>query len=341
MKWLFCCTALLWTLTCLATTRTDTVVLYNGQVLIGEIKGVKGGMMSIDDEDLGVIRVKLYKIKKARSPRQYRIVTISKEEWYGSLEPAGIAGHIYITLNHQDSAIMLAVENINIMQPLETKFLKRLNGNVSLGFSYTKSSSIGQLNLSSSVTYATKLLENSLSASAMSTIDSGAFSRDNESVEMLSVYNFSPTWVGALILNYQRNLELSIARRFQQTVSAGNKLLVRKNCELLALSGLAFNEERSTSGEDSKLLLEIPVSLRFALYQFNHPNIQLTTTQAGFISLSQKGRIRYSGNITLYIELLNDFYINISSYSSYDSKPPESNSNQFDFGVTFGISYKF
>ncbi len=57
----------------------------------------------------------------------------------------------------------------------------------------------------------------------------------------------------------KRNLELSLARRFQEMIGAGNKVLVRNNMELLVTSGLSFNQEKSTEDVKSGVLLEVPI----------------------------------------------------------------------------------
>lgn len=325
------------------TLRTDTVILYNGQILIGEIQALDAGVLRITDADLGQLKVKLYKIRKIYSVKSFRIVSIEKQEYFGYLRPSEKDGHAYVQLSSSDSLIVMPIEAISEVYPLEKGFWKRLNGNVSLGFSFSKSSSIGQFNLSSTTKYTTKLIETSLIGSALASIDSISFSRDNENLELLSIYNFSPSWFGAVTLNYQRNLELSIARRYQQILGGGSKLLVRKHVELLGLSGLAFNQEKSTTSEDVRFLMEIPASFRLALYYFSRPNIQFTTSQSVFISLSEKGRVRYSGSTSIYFEMLSDFYLNVTSYTNYDTKPPDksANQNKFDFGMTFGVSYKF
>jgi hypothetical protein len=332
------------TIACKAgTARTDTVVLYNGQILIGEIQSIDAGVLRINDADLGQLKVKLYKIRKAYSIKQFRIVSIEKKEYFGYFRPSDKDGYVHFRLSPGDSLVIMPIEAINEVHALEKGFWKRLNGNATLGFSFSKSSSIGQFNLGSTTKYTTKLIESTLTASALASLDSISFSRDNENVELLTIYNFSPSWFGAVALNYQRNLELSIARRYQQMIGGGTKLLTKKHFELLGLTGLAFNQEKSTSSDEVRLLMEIPVSFRLALYFFSRPNIQITTSQGGFISLSEKGRIRYSGTTSLYFEVLSDFYLNITSYANYDSKPPDKSAtqNKFDFGGSFGVSYKF
>jgi hypothetical protein len=318
---------------------TDSIFLYNGQVLIGQIQGAQTGVITIDDIDLKLTNVKLYKIRRLSSPHRFRIETTGRNIYYGSLEAAEQNGHINIIME-DSSRLLLALVNINLLIPLERDFFKRLDGNLSAGFSYTKSSNIGQVNFNGTATYATRLFENQLSASELGSIDSGKFSRDNENVELFSNYNITPSWFAAGLLNYQRNLELSISRRYQEMIGGGNKLVVQKSWQLLAITGIAFNQEKSTSGELSGLLLEIPVMLRFNLYKFTHPNIQITSSQTAYISLGQQGRIRYSGSTTFAWELVRYFYLDINPYTNFDSKPPGTSST-FDFGISISISYRF
>lgn len=338
MRFFLAITHLLISIVCFAeTSRRDTVRLYNGQILIGEIRQVEGGILTIKDADLSEIKVKLYKIKSMQSPQEFRITTVHKEQYYGYIKPAA-NGRINIMRSNDSLPVNLGIEEINLMVALENTFLQKLKGSLGLGFSYTKSSDIGQLNFNANLAYAGRSFEHELNASAIGSIDSSKFSRDNENLELLSLYNITPTWFGSVLLTYQRNLELSIARRYQEMIGGGKKLWVRKNLQLSLMSGIAFNQEKNTSGDESKLLIEIPVSLRFNLYQFSHPNIQITTSQTGYISMSQLGRIRFSGTSSFRVELLDDFYFNVNPYTNYDSKPPVEG-NKFDFGVTFGLSY--
>ena len=320
----------------------DTIFLYNGQMILGEVLSVEAGILRIEDVDLGVLSIKLYKIKKMHTPLVCRITTISKAEYYGSIRPAERNGYVYI-LQQNAPAVMIAIEEINDLMPIEKQFWKRLNGNITLGFTYTKSSGIGQLNIASSVSYATKHLENKISFSSISSLDSSEFSRDNEDLELFTLYNITPTWFASGSFRYQRNLELSIARRLQEMIGGGNKLIVAKKCQLLALSGLSFNKEKSTSGEVSNVQLEIPFSFRFSLYIFSKPNLQIESSQTGYVGVTEKGRFRYSGSTNLYYELFKDFKLNTGSYINYDNKPPSDGSadNNFDYGLTFGITYRF
>lgn len=318
----------------------DSLFLYNGQILIGSIKGVSLGVLSFDDKDLKIVNVKLYKIKRLRADNNiFRIETIANDVYYGTIQPSDKNGYISIVTPEKKARIELTA--INVLISMDKHFFKRLNGSVSLGFSYTKSSQIGQLNLSGQVGYATRHIENELSVSSLSSIDTSTFSRTNENVALFSNYNITPVWFVAGQLNYQRNLELSIKKRWQQIAGGGKKLIVAKNMTLLAMSGLAFTQETSTDDVNSGLLLEVPLILRYNFFQFQHPNLQISANQTTYFGITQSGRIRMDLNTSFSWELVRYFYLTMSPYMSFDNRPPVGTASNVDYGLVFGISYKF
>lgn len=317
----------------------DSLFLYNGQVLIGEMQGIALGEVRIDDLDLKMVNVKLYKIRVLRTSRRYKIELDDKELFYGTLRTGTQDGWVEIQADN-GHVVPVSMEQLHVVIPLEKQFLKSLHGNLSAGFSYTKSSGVGQVNLSSSVVYAARKFEYQFSASANYSIDSVSFSRDREELSLMAGYNVTPTWFISASGSYQRNLELSIARRFQEMVGAGNKLFVRKHWQLYGISGMSFNQELSTAGESAGLLLELPLIFRFNFFQFQHPNIQISSTQAAYFGLTQFGRVRIEGNTSFSWELIRYFYITLNPYTNFDNQPP-AGSNKYDYGVVLSITYKF
>lgn len=317
----------------------DTLVLYKGEVLIGNIRGGQLGDISLDELILKQINVKLHRIKVLKTWRRFKIQTNSRQIYYGVMKQSSKDGWTTVVLDNADS-VELKITDIDIITTLEKNFFQQLNGNLSAGFSYSKSSGIGQINLSSNFQYATEKIEYNVSASAIWSIDTTEFSRDREDAGMFVNWNFQPTWFTTGGLYYQRNLELSLARRYQELVGAGNKIFIRRTWQLLALSGLTFNQELSTAKTASGLLLEIPLIVKFNFYKYSRPDIQISSTQSVFFGLTQAGRIRYDNKISFSWQVIRYFYITLNPYSSYDSKPPEGNS-KFDYGIAFSVTYKF
>jgi hypothetical protein len=123
-----------------------------------------------------------------------------------------------------------------------------------------------------------------LTTSEYVSYDSSKFSRDREQYQLFATYSFRPAWFAAGLINYQRNIELSLASRFQQMIGAGNKTVTRKDLRLYFVSGLTFSNEVSTEGTSSGLLLELPLMMWFSFFKFKDPNLQISSSRR-FISV--------------------------------------------------------
>jgi Protein of unknown function, DUF481 len=318
----------------------DTIVLYNGQVLIGDVQGADLGSISIDDMDMKMQNIKLFKIKVLVIRERFKIETVDKRIIYGSMRTTDKNGWVVIhTVEGED--IPMHITRLFHLISMDANFFKRLNGNVAAGLSFTKSSGIGQVTFSANLQYATRLVNYQLISSSISSIDSGNFSRDNENIQLLASYDLTPTWFIGTAIQYQRNLELSISRRYLGMIGPGNKLFIKRTWTLTAVTGMSFSTEKSTEGISSDLLYEIPLMFQFNFYQFQNPDIQITSNQSVYYSLSQSGRIRYDGSTNFSWQLIRYFYLNINPYINFDSKPPAGSGSTFDFGLVVGLSYKF
>lgn len=317
----------------------DSIFLYNGTVLIGDVKGATLGELTIDADGLQVMEVKQYRIKTIKTFHRCKLETNNKVIYFGTLAESPKDGWVTIDTNNGQT-VEARIIDISYIIPFERKFIEQLNGNFSAGFSFAKSSNLGQVNFSGKVRYATERFDYELNLSTIGSIDSSRYSRDREDAGITVAYNLKAAWFIAAGLSYQRNLELSIDRRFQELVGAGNKVFSKKYWMLRAISGLAFSEEKNTDGTESGVLLEIPVILRFDFFKYNRPNIQISASQSGFVGLTQKGRIRSETNVYFSWELVRRFYFTLNPYASSDNQAPEQ-SSKFDYGLAVSLSYRF
>ena len=296
------------------------------------------GILSFKDDDLSMLNIKVNKLKWISAEQHlFRIETADEELYYGRIVPDTIPGRVIILsgINRISEPII----SINSLLSFRKKFSDRLEGNVSAGYSFTRSSDIGQLNVSFLLKYITSKNQLELSGSTIGTFDSSRYSRDREDVKLQDYYYFTRSWFMALSVNYQRNLQLSIARRYSEMAGLGNKFIVNTHFQALGITGISLNQEKSIEGDVSPVLVEIPLILRLNYFKFKKPNIQFGTTQTVYVSLSQKGRVRYDGNTTLYWEIIRNFSINLTFYNSYDNQPPDPTSSKKDYGIVFGLTY--
>jgi hypothetical protein len=205
----------------------------------------------------------------------------------------------------------------------------------------SKSSNIGQVNFHGNAAFATRKVDYAAVASVIGSIDTGQYSRDNEYIQLYAAYNLTPTWFLSAAAQYQRNLELSIGRRFLELLGGGKKLVIKQTWELVAVTGISLTQEKSIAGETKGSSFEIPAMIRFDFFRFRDPDIQVTSIETLYYSLSEAGRVRFDGSTSFSWQLVRYFYFKISPYSNYDSKPPAASKSNFDYGIVVSLSYKF
>jgi len=279
--------------------KKDTLFFNNGEVLIGELKQITYGKATFDSDAIGLITIKMYKVRSAHTTiGTLRVETIDNKKIYGKLEPTKSKDTVYIV--DGITRVKIPLNQVSTVTALRRNFFDQLDGNVSAGFSFSHSSSIGQVNLNADIKYTTRWLETELIVSTLSSIDSSHYIRDQESQQLSSYHYINSTdWIIGAGLSHQRNQELSLAYRYQGLLGGGNKFLTTETMNAMVLTGLAFSEEKSldpsaTSGSE----MDIPVILQINFFRYTHPNMQITMNNAGYVSLTQAGRYRYDGTIT-------------------------------------------
>ena len=317
----------------------DSLYLTNGQLLIGDLKSISLGKINFDADNLQLLSIKSNRIKtiQARS-HLYRIQTINRTIYYGNLL-AGETGTVRIVNN--DTIMELKIDEIGILLPLRGKTGSFWQGNASAGYSYTRSSEIGRFNSDYSVSFTTKkYLAISQGALILTQTDS-TLEADNASVLFAGSYLFDAVWDGSIFFNYQRNLELGLARRYQEGLGLGLTFLSKVHVRARAIAGVVFNQEKSTEDVFTPTQLEIPLIISFSFFRFNKPDMTLSIRQSFYAGITQAGRFRQEGNLTINWKIISDFSINLQLYDNYDNQPPGLNAASFDYGVVFGLNYKF
>ena len=318
----------------------DTLFFSNGSLIIGELKKIKLGLVTFDPDDANDITVQLRKLKTITAgSKVFRIETIDDRLFFGTIAAHPSPNSIYV-VSATDS-ISLNLEDISVLYAFERSIAQRFSGSVGLGYSYTRSSGFGRVNFDTKLKYVSRKEELSLGASGIFTLYDSLFSRDKEEISLRYNYYFIRTWFATAFLVYQRNLELGLARRFQEGLGIGNKFITSKHVYAWARSGAVINQEKSTEDVSSGVLTELFGQFEINFFRFEKPEINFLMGQTFYYSLSQSGRFRTDGSISVTWEVFEDFNLSLEPYNSYDSKPPVEGSHTFDYGVVFGINYKF
>ncbi|RPA68884.1 DUF481 domain-containing protein [Cyclobacteriaceae bacterium YHN15] len=317
----------------------DTVYLRNGQIMIGQLNKISLGVIEFDDVDLSLQNVRYHKIKTIKAVmRTYRIETIDKKVYFGIIKPSEVYGEVVI----DDGFIEKAYPIVDLYKlvTLEKKFIKKIKGTVGLGYSYTKSSDIGRTNFDWDFKFTEEKYEVDFSGSFIFTNNQGEKIRDREAVSLAWLYNISPVLIGGLGLNYQRNIELGLASRFQQFFGFGRRFLFKSNLQGVLISGAVINQERPLEGSSTGSLYELPLQFKLDYFHYAAPNLSFSFVPKFFLGLNQEGRKRYDGDIRVNWEVINNLNLSLQFYSNFDNRALEGSNTNFDYGMVFNVGYK-
>jgi hypothetical protein len=317
----------------------DTLFFTNKSMLIGELISIKLGRIEFDGDGVGIVKVKYDKVSTIQASKHYfRIETVQRDIIPGFIEASVNRGKIIAKTAYESKEI--AIGDIASMFKFGTKWSTRINGNVGAGYTYTKSSQIGRFNADGAIFYHNEKTEVELGGNMIFTSDSVTSVVERANLNLRYNYYFSKYLFGVALVNYQRNTELGLNKRWQQALALGYKFLLTRHSQGVVITGLAINREQDLK-LNSTNNQEWIVQGKYNFFSFSKPNISLGTTQTLYFSLSQKGRTRYDGDINLNWELISDFSLSLNFYNNYDSKSPTTGGARSDYGFVAGLSYKF
>ncbi|HEY5746151.1 MAG TPA: DUF481 domain-containing protein [Chryseolinea sp.] len=270
--------------------------------------------------------------------RNFRVETLQGEVLEGYLTRSDTAGMVWVSTSSKRKKIQ--VNDIVEMSYYGKTWKSRITGNASSGFTYTKSSQIGRLNMDGLLRYNTSKNQTQLQGSMIMTYDSVDVGVERANVDMSYGYAFGTEWAAIVLVRYQRNVELGLDRRWQEAIGIARRFMTNKTQQASVVPGIAVNQERNLEGTESSTA-EALLQLNYDLYSFISPNLTINFAETGYVSLTESNRIRSDGDISFDYELIKDFYINLQFFHNYDSRSPATDKPNVDYGFVAGLRVKF
>jgi hypothetical protein len=318
--------------------KTDIVTLANGDRITGEVSVLSRGRLEFKTDDEGTIYIEWDKIATVTASAQFDLGTTDGRTFVGSLE-AGPNRSIVVT--QSTGPVSLAMDEVTDIARLGASFWAKLDGSIDLGFSYTRSSDIAQLNLNASSLYRSPSFEARLSLSGTSTQTSDEEGRDDRAALQASYIRYrGARWFVGAGAGFESNESLGISLRSQVSGAVGQRLVNTNKAQLSVGGGLSFNDEHGVDTEPTQNV-EAIATFRTSYYSYDSPKTNLDLGFQYFPSLSDFGRQRIQFDSTVKREVWKDVYLAVNIFDTFDSRPPSADADKNDVGVvlSFGWSY--
>ena len=318
--------------------KTDTVYLYNGDRITGEVKRFEYGVLFFKTDGMGTLNIEFDRIRTFYSTQQFTIQTASGLRFFGSIDTSHTDG--YVNLKVKSLNIPVPISDIVEIYPVKNAFWKRLDGSVDLGYSYTKASTISQLNFSGNISYRVQKSYTEINGNSILTDQQDRDRIRKQDFSALYDHFFKKGWFAGTFAGAQQNTELGTIYRYYGGLGVGNDLVQNNLHVLSGVLGLMYTTEKAES--DSIInSVEGVMQWKYKMFRFHNPDINISSAFNLYPSITSIGRFRLEYTLNAQIEIFNDFFFGLNFYDNYDSKPIDNTAATNDWGVTTSIGYSW
>jgi hypothetical protein len=318
--------------------RTDVVTLANGDRITGEVIRLERGQLEFKTDDAGTLYLEWDKLVSVVANRVVEALTRDGTRFLGTLERGADRT---ITVSGPAGVQTLPMSEVTLLTPIGRSFWSRLDGSIDVGFSYTRSSGVAQLNLNWETVFRKPASSTRLTASFTQTAQDDEDDRDDRGYVELSYLRYPwQKWFITGFGRFETNESLGLDLRTQGAIAVGPRLINGPRAQMAAGAGLAVNDERGVD-VDSTRNIEALFIFRTAYYTYDRPKTNLDISLQYYPSLSDTGRHRVQFDASAKRELWKDFYVSVNIYNTYDNRPPNPAANSNDVGVVLSIGWSY
>ncbi|WP_163409212.1 DUF481 domain-containing protein [Flavobacterium ajazii] len=315
---------------------TDTLVLKNDDVIIGEIKIMNKGVLQIEtDYSKDDFKLEWKELKYISSKKVHIISLNSGVLLNGILSKSKTPNKCQITNVDSKTKFEVKLSEIVYIKPVNDSFWDRLDASFDAGIKLTKAQNLQQLTVNVNLGYTAKRWYGTATYKQIQSVqdDSDPIRRidtDLSYIHLLPRDYFIPLSITTLS-NTEQDIDLRIISK-----AGYGKYLMHSNKKYWGVAaGLSFNHERYIDTNEPNKSLELFLGTDLNLYDIGDFSIQSKVTV--FPSLTENKRVRTDFNLDTKYDLPLDFFIKLSFVYNYDNKPKEGAAkDDYVFQTTFG-----
>jgi hypothetical protein len=334
--------------------QKDKVILNNGDTIVGDLKGMARGVLTIEpsysDSDF---KITWEDIKKMKATQRYLITLSDGQRINGTFSSAGEGKILIENENGEDLTVdQNAIVNIT---SVDSGFLSRLSANIDFGFSLTKANNQKQLNSNLRIGYLEDRWSIELYFNSLITTQDNVADIQRNDAGMGYRYFLPGDWNLGADLNLLSNTEQSLELRTTGKLGIGN-FISRTNTMYWNVSGgIAFTnetyssvinpEDETTTTAPSRKSFEGFIGTELNLYDIG--DLNLLTNIVVYPTLIpddnvKSGRIRSDFRFDAKYDdiFIENFYIRAGFTLNYDNRPVEAG-KEVDYIFTTGFGWEW
>jgi putative salt-induced outer membrane protein YdiY len=325
--------------------KTDVLIMKNGDRITCEVKNLSDGVLSVSVDYVdGRISLDWAKVARLESKQRFAVFTQDGRSFEGILSSVEAPDGQTMIQVQQDMGNVVEVDRSQIVRATQVSqnFLRRFNGALNSGLSYTKGNEARQYNFSSDVDY----VETRWSAGAAfnSNLDANSGTTTSTRNQLALTSNRLLPWDNYFYGGQAGFLQSSVQginQQFSLGGGIGHYFINNNRTSIKVLAGFAWqgtSYKFTVSTESAQNVATGLVTAEGKFFKFKRTNLLVTGTLLP--ALNEPGRLYFATNATYFIKLFRDLNWNVSFYGNWDTRPPAGFTGS-DYGTSSGLSWKF
>ena len=317
--------------------QIDSLVFDNEKHLVGEITGMKKGILMIDvefgDDDFPI---EWDEVKGIYSESKFLISTKDRTRYNGILY--GPSDSLQIITAEADT-VLVSLNEIVFLEGYDASFKDRFSASIDAGLSLTKANNLKQFNSRSSLGYsaANWNLRGSIN-SVFSEQDDQEERTKRTDASVTFRYILQKGWFLFPEVLFLSSTELNLDIRTIAKAGIGNYLFRTNKAFWSLTAGISRTAENFSSDAEDRDSWEAVFGTDLELFDIGDLNLSLIID--AYPSLTESGRFRSDITFDVKYDLPLDFYIRLGTTFNYDNRPAEGSSDS-DYVVQSGLGWEF
>lgn len=328
----------------LAAQKSDTLLLRNGDRIIGEITTLEDGLLEYKTDNVGTIKVKWDRVVRLYSRLYFEVEDRRGRRYFGTLPTLDSSGFLGVAMD--EVTVIPLADVVAITRIKQESFLDRIDGYLDLGFTYAKSNQTVQLTSGLDAAYLLRNWDIRLKGDLFIQRQNDVDPTRRWSLQPSVVRSLGRRWLAYTLGQLQQNQELDLDLRALISPGGGVWITRSNRREASAFLGLAaqrewYRDSTAAGGSEATTSVEVSTGANYRGFRYDWPELDVTANLQVFPSLTDLGRVRQEGDVRVRYEVLRDFFLTVALQNSFDSRPPTPETPKVDFTTTLSISWKF
>ncbi|OZV69949.1 DUF481 domain-containing protein [Winogradskyella aurantia] len=321
----------------LAFSQNDTIVVKNGNVLYGEIKKLRSGVLTMEtpysDSDFSIDFSEVTQIKIQK--RCFLILSGGRRRT-GYVKSK--SANTFTFSDNNGTTEVFDISELIVLDEISDRFWKRISGNIDLSYTLTKANNASQLTVGGGLAYRGPkwVFDASINSLDSNQDNTAEIQRTNITSEIQRI--LPRNWYLLANVSFLSNTEQALDSRYGIRPGAGRFLVLSNKLSWGLNAGLNFNIENFSDATPDNQSTELFIGSQ--LNMFDYKDWSLNTNINVFPSLSESGRWRIDYSLDMKWDLPYDFYVKTSLQFNYDNQAAATGSD-FDYNLTSGFGWSF